>query len=256
MHARRSPAGLARSTADGCLCRGRVARADPRGGPGQGRGPRPGGDRAQRTRGFRHPACRAGLPRGSRPIRQPSCLSGPSIRLEAATHCFDFRLQEGRRAAVVRRPVARAVFHQASQKVYIANWGASRIDRIVAGFGPSTTVEAVAAVPTIGAPAARAVANPDGSSDQIQFGLVTPPAAVFPNPNAMASRPGPVRLRFVPGAVFVIRNAATCATSCPMEPSSTTAAHHRSTRPSEPTDWHSRRMGPGCSWPTPATIRS
>ncbi len=68
----------------------------------------------------------------------------------------------------------------AEGKVYILNFGASKLQRIPAAFDASTPVEDVAALPSIGAPAARIVANPDGSSDTLTFG-----SSGFAGPNAM-----------------------------------------------------------------------
>jgi sugar lactone lactonase YvrE len=63
-------------------------------------------------------------------------------------------------------------------KVYIASFGASKIQRVRADFAGG--IEDVASIPGIGAPASRAVGNPDGSSDTILFGSNS-----FPGPNAM-----------------------------------------------------------------------
>ncbi|MGB3429249.1 MAG: hypothetical protein WBA53_13875, partial [Burkholderiaceae bacterium] len=64
-------------------------------------------------------------------------------------------------------------------KVYIANFGASKIQRVKADLtGP---VEDVATIPAIGAPANRTVGNPDTSTDTIIFGSVG-----FPAPNGLA----------------------------------------------------------------------
>ena len=61
-------------------------------------------------------------------------------------------------------------------KLYIANFGASKIQRVKADLtGP---LEDVATVPGIGAPAARVTGNPDNSSDTILFGSNS-----FPAPN-------------------------------------------------------------------------
>jgi hypothetical protein len=95
-------------------------------------------------------------------------------------------------------------------QVYIANFGASKIQRVPANFGPSTPVEDVATLPGIGAPGPRTVGNPDGSMDTITFGSNN-----FPAPNAMVfNRAGDVL--FVSdsfqGAIFRIDGA--CGTPC------------------------------------------
>lgn len=115
-------------------------------------------------------------------------------------------------------PLLGLAFHAASGKVYIANLGASKVQRIAANFGAGTPVEDVATIPGIGAPADRSVDNPDGSSDLIKFGSNSLPA-----PNAMVFD-GTGHLYVsdsFQGAIFRIDNAATCATPCPV----TTVAH-------------------------------
>lgn len=90
-------------------------------------------------------------------------------------------------------------------KVYIANFGASKIQRVKADLtGP---VEDVATIPGIGAPASRIVGNPDTSSDTIMFG-----SSNFPGPNAMAfDATGNLYVSdSFQGAIFRIANADTC----------------------------------------------
>lgn len=115
-------------------------------------------------------------------------------------------------------PLLGLAFDPQNGMVYIANFGASAIQRIDAGFNAGTPVETVATVPGIGAPGDRTVPNPDGSSDLIQFGSNS-----FPAPNAMVFDSGGhlyVSDSFQ-GAVFRIDNAVTCTTPCPV----TTVAH-------------------------------
>lgn len=99
-------------------------------------------------------------------------------------------------------------------QVYIANFGASMIQRIPANFGPSTLVEDVAMIPAgpvdgIGPPGPRMVEpNPDGSVDTITFGSNN-----FPAPNAMAfDHTGNVLYvsDSFQGAIFRIDNVKTC----------------------------------------------
>jgi DNA-binding beta-propeller fold protein YncE len=74
-------------------------------------------------------------------------------------------------------PLLGLAFGPKDGKVYLANFGASMIQRVKADFtGP---VEDVAAIPVIGAPLNRTVGNPDGSSDTIIFG------ASFRSPNGL-----------------------------------------------------------------------
>lgn len=104
-------------------------------------------------------------------------------------------------------------FDSANEKVYILNMGASKVQRIAANFGSSTTVEDVADVPSLqpAAPGQRTVDNPDGSSDTVTFG-----SNGFPAPNAMVfDRSG--NLYFsdsFQGAIFKIANVATCSKPC------------------------------------------
>jgi len=90
-------------------------------------------------------------------------------------------------------------------KVYIANFGASKIQRVKADL--TGGVEDVASIPGIGAPAARAVGNPDGSSDTIMFG-----SSGFPSPNAMTfDAAGNLYVSdSFQGAIFRIANADAC----------------------------------------------
>jgi len=100
-------------------------------------------------------------------------------------------------------------------KVYIANFGASQIQRIAANFNAATTIEPVATlpVPGIGAPADRLVVNPDGSSDRIVFGSNS-----FPAPNALEfDRDGNLYVSdSFQGAIYKIPNPDGCAPSCPV----------------------------------------
>src|SRR5687768_12299941 len=69
----------------------------------------------------------------------------------------------------------------ANRKVYIANFGAGKIQRIAAAFDAATPVEDVATLPRIGAPLPRSEGNPDGSADSIIFG-----SNFVPAPNGLA----------------------------------------------------------------------
>jgi DNA-binding beta-propeller fold protein YncE len=108
-------------------------------------------------------------------------------------------------------PLLGLAFH--AGKVYIANFGASKIQRIAGNFNAGTPVEEVATIPGIGAPDDRTVENPDASADTIQFGSNS-----FPAPNAMTfDSAGHLYVSdSFQGAVFRVDNAATCATPCPV----------------------------------------
>lgn len=104
-------------------------------------------------------------------------------------------------------------FDAARGKVYVLNFGASKLQRIAADFDASTPVEDVASFPSIGAPAPRNVSNPDGSSDTIMFG-----SGGFPAPNGMTfSRSGSLYVSdSFQGAIYRIDNVATCTMPCPV----------------------------------------
>jgi DNA-binding beta-propeller fold protein YncE len=91
-------------------------------------------------------------------------------------------------------------------KVYVANFGASTIQRV--GADLSGAVENVATIPGIGAPASRTVINPDGSSDTVLFG-----SNGFPGPNAMTfDAAGNLYVSdSFQGAIFRVANADACA---------------------------------------------
>jgi sugar lactone lactonase YvrE len=115
-------------------------------------------------------------------------------------------------------PILGLAFGPKDGKVYIANFGASRIQRIAANFDAGTLAEDVALVPSIGAPANRAEGNPDGSSDTIQFG-----SNAFPAPNAMEfDDAGNLYVSdSFQGAIYRIASAHSCQAPCPV----TTVVH-------------------------------
>jgi sugar lactone lactonase YvrE len=97
-------------------------------------------------------------------------------------------------------------FGPADGKVYVANMGAQKIQRVRADLGGA--VEDVVSIPAIGAPPPRTAGNPDGTSDTILFG-----SNGFAAPNAMTFD-AQGNLYFsdsFQGAVFRVANAATCA---------------------------------------------
>ena len=113
-------------------------------------------------------------------------------------------------------PLLGLEFNRADTKVYICNFGASKIQRIAANFTALTAVEDVATIPSIGPPANRTVPNPDTSSDTIIFG-----SSGFPAPNALTfNKDGDLFISdSFQGAIFKIASAATLpacvSTSCP-----------------------------------------
>ncbi len=111
-------------------------------------------------------------------------------------------------------PLLGLAFDRRHEKVYIANFGGSKIQRIKAAFHAKTPVEDVAIMPVIGAPGARIEGNPDGSSDTITFGSNGKSA-----PNAMAfDRRGNLYVSdSFQGAIFRIDNAAHCTTPCKVD---------------------------------------
>lgn len=108
-------------------------------------------------------------------------------------------------------PLLGLAFGPADGKVYITNFGASKIQRIAANFDAGSAIEDVAIVPSIGAPANRSEPNPDGSADVIQFG-----SNMFPAPNAMVfDSTGNLYVSdSFQGAIYRIENAQICATPC------------------------------------------
>jgi DNA-binding beta-propeller fold protein YncE len=111
-------------------------------------------------------------------------------------------------------PLLGLQFNRWDNKVYICNFGASKIQRIAAKFNDMTEIEDVASIPPIGAPAApRKVDNPDMSEDTIIFG-----SNKFPAPNALAfDKDGNLYISdSFQGAIFRIDAAHKCATPCPV----------------------------------------
>jgi sugar lactone lactonase YvrE len=96
-----------------------------------------------------------------------------------------------------------------ADKVYIANFGAQRIERISAAFNSATAVEVVATFPVTAPPPPRTEHNPDGSVDTITFG-----ANIFAPNGLVFDKVGNLYVSdSFHGAIFRIANAAAC-TSC------------------------------------------
>ncbi|HEX9273945.1 MAG TPA: hypothetical protein VGA01_17220 [Candidatus Binatia bacterium] len=110
-------------------------------------------------------------------------------------------------------PLLGLQFNRWDDKVYICNFGASKIQRIAANFDAATEIEDVASIPSIGPPADRKVDNPDMSQDTIMFGSNN-----FPAPNALTfDRRGNLYVSdSFQGAVFRINDARKCSTPCPV----------------------------------------
>jgi sugar lactone lactonase YvrE len=104
-------------------------------------------------------------------------------------------------------PLLGLEFNPKDKKVYICNFGASKIQRIAADFDETTQIEDVAMIPSIGAPPNRTEGNPDGSQDTIIFG-----SSGFPAPNALTfNKRGDLFVSdSFQGAIFRINNARAC----------------------------------------------
>jgi hypothetical protein len=110
-------------------------------------------------------------------------------------------------------PLLGLQFSHWDNKVYICNFGASKIQRIAAKFDGLTEIEDVASIPAIGPPPdPRKVDNPDMmSQDTIIFG-----SNGFPAPNALTfDRHGNLYVSdSFQGAIFRIDHAHKCVTPC------------------------------------------
>jgi sugar lactone lactonase YvrE len=115
-------------------------------------------------------------------------------------------------------PLLGLAFNPADSKIYIANFGASQIQRIDADFSADSETETVALVPAIGAPEQRIETNPDASEDIVTFGSNS-----FPGPNALTfANDGTLYFSdSFQGAVYRVHDAANCETPCSVE----TVAH-------------------------------
>lgn len=162
-------------------------------------------------------------------VRHPEGLAGNPDNGEIYVGTFDARMPESLRnnqllrysaggRLLARRsfgatPLTGIVF--AEGKLYLLNFGASKLQRIDAAFDASTPVEDLAVFPALEppAPVPRPVANPDGSSDTITFG-----SAGFPAINGLVfdrARNLYVSDSFQ-GAIYRIENATRCAPCVPL----------------------------------------
>jgi sugar lactone lactonase YvrE len=112
-------------------------------------------------------------------------------------------------------PLLGLEFDRVHRKVYITNVGdfagtGSKIQRVAADL---SQLEDVATIPPIGAPAARIVGNPDGSSDTITFGsgARVPNALVFDKSGNLYISDS------FQGAVFKISNPSGCTPGCSVQ---------------------------------------
>jgi sugar lactone lactonase YvrE len=162
----------------------------------------------------------ATLPDG---VRFPEGITANPITREIYVGTFDFGPNTNKllRLAPSGHVVAQKDFGAtpllglafAQDKVYIANFGAGKIQRISAAFNSATAVEDVATLPKIGAPLPRNEGNPDGSADTITFG-----SNLVPAPNGLVfDKAGNLYVSdSFQGAIFRINNPAACAPKCPV----------------------------------------
>jgi DNA-binding beta-propeller fold protein YncE len=161
----------------------------------------------------------ASLPDG---VRFPEGIAANPATGDIFVGTFDFSApnklvrfsRQGRVSAVKdfgATPLLGLDFDAKHGKLYILNFGASKLQRLPAHFNAETAVEDVATFPSIGAPALRTSGNPDGSVDTITFGSNS-----FPAPNAMTfSRSGSLYVSdSFQGAIYRIDNVATCTKPC------------------------------------------
>lgn len=113
-------------------------------------------------------------------------------------------------------PLLGLAFNSVDSKVYITNFGASKIQRITAKFDHSTPIEDVAMLLGIGAPGPRTVENPDSSPTSPSVDTITFGSNSFPAPNAMVfDSAGNLYVSdSFQGAIFKIADAAGCMAPC------------------------------------------
>jgi DNA-binding beta-propeller fold protein YncE len=108
-------------------------------------------------------------------------------------------------------PLLGLQFNHWDNKVYICNFGASKIQRIKASFTDTVEeIEDLATLPSIGAPSERTVGNPDGTEDTIIFqnSLAAPNALTFDKHGNLYISDS------FQGAIFRIDHAHKCETPC------------------------------------------
>jgi sugar lactone lactonase YvrE len=163
-------------------------------------------------------------------VRHPEGLTANPATGEIYVGTFDARMPESARNnqllrySAQGRLLARRSFGAtpltglafADGQVYILNFGASKLQRIVSGFGADSAIEDLAHFPALvpAAPGPRSVANPDGSVDLLHFG-----SSGYPAPNGMVfdrAKNLYVSDSFQ-GAIFRIQQATTCALPCSVQ---------------------------------------
>jgi DNA-binding beta-propeller fold protein YncE len=169
----------------------------------------------------------ATLPEG---VRYPEGITANPENGEIVVSTFDFGPNENQLLRFSRRgkleaqsnfgntPLLGLAYNPADEKIYIANFGMSQIQRIDADFNADSETETVALVPAIGAPDQRIETNPDASEDIVTFG-----SNFFPGPNALTfASDGTLYFSdSFQGAVYRVHDAANCETPCSVE----TVAH-------------------------------
>jgi len=157
-------------------------------------------------------------------VRHPEGLTSNPTNREIYVATFDARMPEAARNNQILRysqegrllaqksfgatPLTGIEF--ADGKLYILNFGASKLQRIDAGFTASTPVEDLVEFKALtpSAPSPRSISNPDGSQDVITFG-----SSGFAAPNGMVF--DKARNLYVSdsfqGAVYRIERATSCA---------------------------------------------
>ncbi|MES2099713.1 MAG: hypothetical protein V4569_07840 [Pseudomonadota bacterium] len=163
-------------------------------------------------------------------VRHPEGLAGNPANGEIIVGTFDARIPEAARNnqllryAADGRLLARKDFgatpltgiEVADGKVYILNFGASKLQRIDAAFTATSQVEDLATFQALApaAPPPRPVVNPDGSHDEVVFG-----SAGFPAPNGLAF--DKAKNLYVSdsfqGTIYRIENATSCAPPCSVQ---------------------------------------
>ncbi|SFM04625.1 SMP-30/gluconolactonase/LRE family protein [Variovorax sp. OV329] len=157
-------------------------------------------------------------------VRHPEGLATNPANGEIFVATFDARMPESARNNQVMRytsdgrllarrsfgPTPLTGIEYADGKLYILNFGASKLQRIDAAFNASTRVEDLIEFKALTppAPTARSVQNPDGSKDLVTFG-----SSGFAAPNGMVF--DKARNLYVSdsfqGAVYRIERATSCA---------------------------------------------
>ncbi|CAN7155449.1 hypothetical protein LJR084_000174 [Variovorax sp. LjRoot84] len=164
-------------------------------------------------------------------VRHPEGLASNPANREIYVGTFDARMPESARNNQLLRysadgrllaqksfgPTPLTGIEFADGKLYILNFGASKLQRIDAAFTSATPVEDVAVFTALvpPTPLPRPVANPEGSKDIITFG-----SSGFPAPNGMVF--DKARNLYVSdsfqGAIYRIERATSCAPSCAVVP--------------------------------------